>query len=240
MRHIVLNDPWIDEHWLAVNKPAGIATHSPDTHTPGLYEQWCASLGEKLGIHHRLDAGTSGVIVFSRTPEGAAALARAFENRLAHKRYLAITSRPVDDRRGLLEDRLLRRGGKTHVDRTGKEARSRIRMLDQRGGWTVYEVEPITGRTHQIRVQLASRGAPVLGDDLYGGGSGPGRMMLHARELMVDHPVEGPLRLEAPPDWSWWDGARLDADRLFEAVVQGLPVTRAADDALRLGVPVST
>lgn len=136
----------------------------------------------ELGVHQRLDAATSGVVVYAKSSAGNAELARAFEGRDVQKRYVAVVESQERIPEGLLTDRLLHERGVTRVDPKGDEARCRVRLLERRGARALVEVALETGRTHQIRVQLAARGAAIVGDRLYGGAFAE-RLMLHAEEL---------------------------------------------------------
>jgi len=146
-----------------------------------------------LGAHQRLDAATSGAVLYAKSAAGNAELARAFEGRGVGKRYVAIVASRERIPEGLLVDRLLHERGVTRVDPRGDEAIARVRLIERRGLRALVEVHLETGRTHQIRVQLASRGAPIVGDLLYGGAFAE-RLMLHAEALSLPgrDPIEAP------------------------------------------------
>jgi 23S rRNA (cytosine1962-C5)-methyltransferase len=148
-----------------------------------------------LGVHQRLDAATSGVVVYAKTAAGNAELARAFEAREVAKRYVAVVESRDRIPEGLLVDRLLHERGLTRVDSRGDEAVARVRLLERRGARALVEVQLETGRTHQIRVQLASRGAPIVGDVRYGGAFAE-RLMLHAEALGL--PGRAPILAPRP------------------------------------------
>jgi len=183
-----------DDAVIAVDKPAGLPTHgNMDADRPslvGLVEQ---HTGGPAFVHHRLDAGTSGVVLFAKVPEANAALARAFAEREVDKTYVALVVRPpVDwpsemtiDTPILVSDR-----GLVRVDRGGIPSETRLRVLDRRTDRLLLEAKPVTGRKHQIRVHLASLGAPILGDARYGGPPAD-RLMLHAERIEMAHPVTG-------------------------------------------------
>lgn len=174
----------LTEGFVAVNKPAGIPTQpARDRKRPSLQELVAAQLKQQrmpaqIFVVHRLDTGTSGAVVFARTRDAAATLSGVFASRQIRKTYLA----RVD---GTIEHPIT-------IDSpiAGKEALTLVRP--SAGG--LVEVEIQTGRTHQIRIHLASIGHPVVGDRRYGGPKGP-RLMLHAWKL--DGDVLGSI--EAPP-----------------------------------------
>ena len=212
---------------LAVDKPPGLLTQGVPQGLPTLESEVRAYLKEKyakpgnvyLGIPHRLDRPTSGVIVFARNSKAAARLAEQFHDRRVKKEYVAVTAVVPDPAEGLLEDWLLKDAAAAHVtavppDTAGaKSASLRYRILETRGGHALVHIEPLTGRMHQIRVQLAARGWPVVGDVEYGGpaemplpeGGKPGdAIALHARRLTLFHPVRyDELTVEAAVPSAW-------------------------------------
>lgn len=202
-----------DDDCLAVAKPPGLPsgpTKDPGrSHAAALAE---ALAGRSLTLLHRLDRDTSGVLLLAKTSAFAAALTRAFRQRTVEKRYLAIAKGKVPAAFDAVLH--LREGsaGRVLVVRSGGvRADTAFRTLVCRGGYSLVEARPRTGRMHQIRVQLAHAGHPIVGDSLYGGdASVPGaghavrvpRQMLHAQTLAFDHPTLGRrLEIQAPlPD----------------------------------------
>jgi 23S rRNA pseudouridine1911/1915/1917 synthase len=172
-----------------------------------------------LGIPHRLDRPVSGVIVFARNTKAAQRLAEQFQQRKVHKVYWALVEGDVPGAEGRWEDWILKKQEEARaevvpLDTPGaKRAVSHFRPLGSGDEGTLLEVEPETGRMHQIRVQAASRGWPVRGDLIYGSrlSFGPPAALprerviaLHARELMFLHPIRfEPITLVAPlpPYW---------------------------------------
>jgi 23S rRNA pseudouridine1911/1915/1917 synthase len=212
---------------LAVNKPAGLLTQGVPQGLPTLESQVRDYIRQKyakagnvyLGIPHRLDRPTSGVIVFARNSKAAARLAEQFYDRRVQKQYLAIVEGTPDEAEGDLTDWLLKDAVRAHVecvppDTLGAKAASlRYKVVATIGDRTLLRVEPRTGRMHQIRVQLASRGWPIVGDVQYGASSAapsadkPGDVIaLHAQRLTIFHPVRyDELRLTAPFPAEWSD-----------------------------------
>lgn len=212
---------------LAVNKPAGLLTQGVPKGVPTLESQVRDYIRLKydkpgnvyLGIPHRLDRSTSGVIVFARNSKAAARLAEQFEHRRVRKEYVAfVTGVPIEPE-GVLTDWLLKEPDRAHVQVVpvgtpgAKEATLRYRVVDSWGGRALLRIEPVTGRMHQIRVQLAARGWPAVGDTQYGSavpmpGSEavePGHVIaLHASRLTILHPVRyDELSITAPLPSAW-------------------------------------
>lgn len=162
-----------DESLLACEKPAGMRS------VPGRgVEKQCCLQRElegtfgPLGVVHRLDEATSGVIVFARTPEALRALSRQFAERTVQKEYVAIVAGPFPYQAGAIEGPLRRFSTdppRYGIDwRQGKPARTEFEPLVHGEGWTRLRLRPITGRSHQLRAHLASLGTPILGDPIYG------------------------------------------------------------------------
>jgi 23S rRNA pseudouridine1911/1915/1917 synthase len=208
-----------DNHLLAVNKPAGLATIGTGARTQSLArlaKQYIKRRYRKpgnvyLGVMSRLDAGTSGVVLFARTSKAAARLTEQFRTRRVRKTYWAIVSGRLRAPRGelvdwLVKDEARKRMALIAVARPGaKEARLRYKLLRELPGGLVLEVELLTGRKHQIRLQLAARGLAIWGETKYAAGRPfPAGLALHARKLVVEHPVgKTPLELVAPVPGSW-------------------------------------
>ncbi len=220
-----------DEQVIVVHKPANLVVHPGSGHgsatlVNGLLARFpeIAEVGapERPGIVHRLDKGTSGLLMVARTPDGHEALTAALGRREVHRGYTALVAGMPPDDRGVIDapvGRSARHPVKMAVAADGRPARTRYRVAarmpagaESSDDVVAYdtaclELELETGRTHQIRVHLAAIGHPVLGDDLYGGPTvvGIGRPALHARTLAFDHPGTGErlhFEAELPADLS--------------------------------------
>ena len=213
-----------DGPFLAVNKPAGLLTQGVPGGLPTL-ENWVkAFLKEKyhkpgnvyLGIPHRLDRPVSGVMVFAKNSKAAARLAEQFRNRTVRKWYLAVTAGVPEPRSGLLTDWLLKDAEQAHVlivppNVTGARcAELRYEVLAARDETALVRVELLTGRMHQIRVQFAARGWPIVGDVQYGALGEPEAsatgvsIALHAERLELKHPIRyDDVVIGAPTPESW-------------------------------------
>lgn len=193
-----------DDGIIAVDKPAGLPTHeTKDPDRKALTQLVEAHVGRRVFLHHRLDEGTSGVIVFAKAAAANAGLARSFADRKVHKTYVALVARPPIDWPSDLSINtpiLVADNGSVSTDLAGVPAITRIRVIGRGERHLLIEAIPVTGRKHQIRTHLASVGAPIIGDKRYGGvASKSGRLMLHAERLEFDHPLTGrPLRLLSP------------------------------------------
>jgi 23S rRNA pseudouridine1911/1915/1917 synthase len=210
---------WRDEHLVVVRKPAGLPTHPTENRRGGTVVNRLLGMGIPLaprggplrpGIVHRLDAGTSGLLVVASDDESFEGLAATFTRHEAGRAYLALVRGSVAHDRFEVDAPLGRSGAKIRVDATGgREATTAFEVRERFDRATLLEAEPRTGRTHQIRVHLSSIGHPILGDRRYGGGGddarelGLERPFLHAWRIAFDHPITGEridLEDPLPPD----------------------------------------
>jgi 23S rRNA pseudouridine1911/1915/1917 synthase len=208
-----------DASVIAVNKPAGLVVHAgAGTESGTLVNRLVhhfatlSQLGGGLrpGIVHRLDKGTSGVLLVARTDAAHQALAAQFSGRTVEKVYLALVHGKVHNQEGrittpIARDPVRRIRMTTHLD-TGRSALTSYRVLQRFDKLTYLEVRIGTGRTHQIRVHLASIGHPVVGDKLYGAPPAE-RIFLHAHRIVFTSPATGELvTVEAPlpPELAQW------------------------------------
>lgn len=216
-----------DNHCLAVAKPAPLLTQGVPPGIPTLESMAKAYLKERyqkagnvyLGIPHRLDRPVSGVVLFARNTKAARRLAEQFQNRTVTKIYWAAVEGDVQPAEGVWDDWLLKvaEEARTEVVAAGtpgaRSARLRYRCLAHCGDCSLLEIQPETGRMHQIRVQAARRGWPVRGDVLYGSKQpfGPPAELprdriiaLHARQLTFLHPIRyEPVTVIAPLPETW-------------------------------------
>ncbi|RVU05375.1 RluA family pseudouridine synthase [Novosphingobium umbonatum] len=201
---------------IVINKPPGLATQGGSgtyEHVDGLLDAY-ATTGPRPRLVHRLDKDTSGVLLVAATPGSAAFFSKRFSGRSAKKVYWALVAGVPSIEQGLIDLPLAKQPGtggeKMMVDKSeqGQPARSRYRVIDRAGNSACWvELQPLTGRTHQLRVHMAAIGHPIVGDGKYGGqdafltGSISRKMHLHARRLIIEHPDGTPLDVEAPlPD----------------------------------------
>jgi 23S rRNA pseudouridine1911/1915/1917 synthase len=209
-----------DQVLVVVDKPAGVPTHPSCGHARGTLANAMAFHCERLsevngpvrpGIVHRLDMDTSGLLVVAKTDAAHRELARQFADREVSKRYLALVHRAMPESEGTIEKQLGRHPTKRKKQAVlrsgGRAASTAYRTLERLGAFTFLELLPRTGRTHQLRVHLASCGCPILCDALYGrelrfpdGKSVLERQALHAAELSFTHPGSGErVSFEAAP-----------------------------------------
>jgi 23S rRNA pseudouridine1911/1915/1917 synthase len=209
-----------DNHCLALNKPAGMPTQGDESGDTSLVDWAREDLRVRhhkpgnvfVGLVHRLDRPVSGVVLLGRTSKGASRLSEQFREGSVEKVYWAIVEGSPQADEGTWSDRLVKddRQNVVRVGEGGKEAVLSFRVLDRSRGRSRLEVRPISGRSHQIRVQLSSRGLPILGDLKYGASSrvsaedGGHRIALHARSIRFRHPTR-PEAVEVvapvPTDW---------------------------------------
>lgn len=208
-----------DAHLLVVSKPAGLPTHPTENRRSGTLVNRLLGMGLPLsslggplrpGIVHRLDAGTSGLLIVACDDAAHEALSGMLRRHEVDRRYLALVRGIVEHDSFAVEAPLGRAGARVRVHATaGRHAETRFGALERFEGATLLEAAPTTGRTHQIRVHLSAVGHPILGDGVYGGGGddagalGLDRPFLHSWRIAFDHPLTG-SRVEAedplPPD----------------------------------------
>jgi 23S rRNA pseudouridine955/2504/2580 synthase len=198
---------------IVINKPPGLATQGGSgthEHVDGLLDAYAPD-GPRPRLVHRLDKDTSGALLVAATPGSAAFFSKRFSTRSATKIYWALVVGVPSIDEGLIDLPLAKQPGtggeKMMVDHSeqGQPSKSRYRVIDRAGNRACWvELQPLTGRTHQLRVHMASIGHPIVGDGKYGGqdafltGSISRKMHLHARRIIIDHPDGTPLDVEAP------------------------------------------
>jgi tRNA pseudouridine32 synthase/23S rRNA pseudouridine746 synthase len=204
-----------DAHLIAFNKPSGLSSQGGriQAHTlDDLLWAYARSNGKRPELVHRLDRDTSGVILAARTKPAAGFLGKALQARKFQKTYLALIAAAPDPKQGLIDAPLRREeiGRESYMRVVGAGAegaqasQSRYRTLAASDDGALVELEPLTGRMHQLRVHMAHIGRPLIGDVRYGGaltaaGQRAPRLMLHAVRLSFPHPEGGRLTIEAPP-----------------------------------------
>ncbi|WP_340587165.1 RluA family pseudouridine synthase [Erythrobacter alti] len=188
---------------LVLNKPPGLATQGgtkTTRHVDGLLDAYAGEDESRPRLVHRLDKDTSGVLLIARTAGSAAFFSKRFSGRSAKKIYWALVVGVPDVAEGTIDAPLAKQPGtggeKMHVDMEGGQpARTVYRVVERAGNAAAWvELQPFTGRTHQLRVHMAAIGHPIVGDGKYGGqdafltGSVSRKMHLHARRLIIDAP----------------------------------------------------
>ena len=219
-----------DAHLLAIDKPPGMVVHpAPGARRGTVVNALHHHLGslagvgdpDRPGIVHRLDRDTSGVLLVARTPQALEGLAKQFRDRTLSKRYVAVVHGVVRPDTGVVDQAIGRhphhRQQMSVRTRRGRVAVTRFEVVERFPGASLLRLAPETGRTHQLRVHLASIGHPIVADRLYGGRSrrevspptvaaaldACPRQALHAESLAFTHPVSGDpvvVRAPLPPD----------------------------------------
>lgn len=212
-----------DNHLIAINKRAGDIVQVDETGDEPLDEKVKRYIAQKynkpgavfLGVMHRLDRPVSGVIMFAKTSKALERMNELFKSRDMHKTYWAIVRQKPVPESGNLIHWLVKNQQKNVTTPHKTEVKSSLRaelnyqLLGELKGFYLIEVDPITGRPHQIRVQLSTLGCPIVGDNKYGypRGSLKKSICLHARRLQFIHPVKKePVDVLAPlPKDGFWD-----------------------------------
>ena len=193
----------LDEALAVVDKPAGLVVHPAPSHRgPTLVDELGEILGggadpERPGIVHRLDKGTSGLLVVARSDEAHAALQAAVRRREVERAYLALAAGRLSSRSGTIDAPIGRASRRRHrmavSGAASRQARTHFEVLELLATESYLEARLETGRTHQIRAHFAAIGHPLTGDGTYGGEEkyGLARQFLHAHRLAFAHPVGG-------------------------------------------------
>jgi 23S rRNA pseudouridine1911/1915/1917 synthase len=212
-----------DNHLIAINKRSGDIVQVDETGDEPLDEKVKKYIAAKynkpngafLGVVHRLDRPVSGVILFAKTSKALERMNAIFKNREVRKTYFAVVRNRPTREQGNLVHYLIKNPQKNVVTAYNKEVpnsqRSELnyKLIGEVGGFYLLQVNPITGRSHQIRVQLSTMDCPIVGDNKYGypRGSRKGSICLHARQLEFLHPVQKqPIKIFAPlPKDGFWE-----------------------------------
>ncbi len=203
-----------DRAAFVVNKPPGLATQGgtkTNVHLDGLLDGLAEDDGSRPKLVHRLDKDTSGVLLLARTSRAAAFFSKSFSGRTARKVYWALVVGVPSIEDGFIDLPLAKQPGtggeKMHVDEEeGLPSKTRYRVIERAGNRAAWvELQPFTGRTHQLRVHMAAIGYPIVGDGKYGGqeafltGAISRKLHLHARRLRIDNPDGGRIDVAADP-----------------------------------------
>ncbi len=244
---IALSVVFEDEYMLVVDKPAGMVVHPAPGNWSGTLvnalmgrggELSPGSTPDRAGIVHRLDKETSGLLIVAKTERAHRILSSAIAQRRVRRRYAVMIWGHLDDDTLSIEKPLARdpRDRKRMaIVNNGRQARTDFVRLARFGPGDLLRAHLHTGRTHQIRVHLASVGHPVMGDDVYGGGGGrriaglaPKRHFLHAAWLQLNHPITStPMDIRSPlPD---------DLKSSLRVIGEGEAVAQAEDPLAALG-----
>ena len=219
-----------DNHLLILNKPAGILVHGDKTGDTTLLDLAKSYLKVKyhkpgavfLGVPHRLDRPVSGVLILARTSKALNRLNSMFNAQKVTKLYLAITDRAARKEELTLNQWLLKDRRRNVVRSVkakqgeSKLATTQMKLHLVRDGLSLWQLQPLTGRSHQLRVAMQSNGIPILGDVKYGGSTihDPRRICLHCYEMRFEHPVRRePLIIRASlPNFPYWQTFELIDD----------------------------
>ena len=190
-----------DKDILVCRKPAGVATQTKrlgQQDMESLLKNYRAKKGEPpyIGIVHRLDQPVEGVMVFAKNQKAAANLSKQVQDRVIGKYYYAVSSKVPDEKEGILEDYLLtdkKANFAQVVDAKTdgvKHAKLEYKVVETKGNKTLFDIKLNTGRQHQIRVQMANAGCPLVGDSKYGEAGDKEQLALCSYKLEFEHPTK--------------------------------------------------
>lgn len=195
-----------DEDCVVIVKPASVLSHSKGAFNPeGTVDSWLRQrivgmAGERAGIVHRLDRATSGVMICAKTAEASSWLQKQFSQRKVKKIYVAVVQGKLATDHALIDMPIERNPKKPQTFRVGsngKTAQTEYKVLKTSTRYSLVELRPTTGRTHQLRVHMHQLEHPIVGDDLYDGMRAD-RMYLHAKSLEITLPSRERRTFEAP------------------------------------------
>jgi 23S rRNA pseudouridine1911/1915/1917 synthase len=195
-----------DKDCVVINKPVGVLTHSKGAFNPEptvatwLEDRVKGMGGERAGIVHRLDRATSGVMICAKTPEALGWLQKQFSERKVKKTYAAVIKGVLSESEAVIDmpiERNPRKPQTFRVGTNGKSALTTYKVLKSGNGYSLLELRPATGRTHQLRVHLHKLGHPIVGDELYDGPKAE-RLFLHAEKLEITLPDKTRQTFDVP------------------------------------------
>lgn len=214
-----MNVLYEDNHLLVVNKPAGLLTQPSGTEQDSLEaqaKQWIKAKYQKPGnvfleAVHRIDKPVSGIVLFAKTSKALSRLNASLREKQSQKVYLALVEGTPPASTAILEHYLVHDDFQARVvdkqDPNGKLARLEYRIVEKFPGKTLVEIILETGRYHQIRVQMAAIGCPIVGDSRYGGHqTGDNSICLHHSRLSIPHPITDNMLLFQAPSPPWTAG----------------------------------
>lgn len=205
-----------DNHIIVVVKPAGVTVMPDKSKSTSMLELVKIYVKDKyskpgnvfIGLVHRLDRPTGGVMVFARTSKGASRISKQIRDKQFHKTYLAVVKGTMNSKSGVMKDYLLKdiENNKSHVvereTNGSKEALLSYTVLDEKAELSLLSITLETGRHHQIRVQLSNSGHPIVGDLKYGGSKNNREIALWANKITFSQPVTGEIiTVESKPNY---------------------------------------
>ena len=185
-----------DDDCVVINKPAGILSHSKGTFNPeATVASWLSShvvglTGDRAGVVHRLDRATSGVMICAKSPTASSWLQNQFSQRRVKKVYEAVVQGAFNTEHAVIDMPIERNPKKPQTFRVGSNGKSAVteyKVIAHNEQYSLVELSPLTGRTHQLRVHLENLGHPIVGDTFYGGPAAD-RLYLHAKSLEITIP----------------------------------------------------
>ena len=210
-----------DNHLIAINKKSGDIVQGDKTGDEPLSEKLKKFIKHKynkpgnvyLGTIHRIDRPTSGVLLFAKTSKALSRMNEKFRNNEVQKTYWAVVKNKLPKKNDVIENYLTKNQAKNKSfisnSKNGKHSKLEYKQVKKLDNYFIYEINPFTGRHHQIRVQLASMGSPIKGDLKYGAkrSNKDGSINLHAREITFNHPTKKErIKIIAPlPKANIWE-----------------------------------
>ena len=197
-----------DDDCIVINKPAGVLTHAQGAFTAEasvatfLRNRVVEMTGDRAGVVHRLDRATSGVIIGAKNPKALSFLQKQFADRKAKKTYMAIVEDHLKQKEAIVDmpiERSPKAPATFRVGANGKPAKTHYKVIEENDKYSLVELKPETGRTHQLRVHMAQLGHPIVGDPLYGSGVFEDRLFLHAMSLEITLPEFGERKTFTAP-----------------------------------------